>query len=93
MYELKIAPPVTSDVVDNLGESKKIIENDPEDEYEMDNEDDENKNQIAAKLFSTGQQCEVCGSVWTERVMEREQILIRCIKHGRGRKEINKIKF
>ena len=83
-YDLKIAQPVAGEGMDKLGENENITESDSEDEYETDSEDDEDHNPTKARMFSTGQKCEVCGSIWTETVREGGRVVIRCIKHRGG---------
>ena len=84
-FELKIAPSEASEVIERLGEKKILIEHDEEDEYVTDDEDNENVSPVTTRLLSTEHECEVCGSLWAERVRKGEKIIFRCIKHRKDR--------
>ena len=84
-YEVKIAPPVISQVMDNKLEETRSTAS--EEEYGTEDED-ENGLKVNTRLLGTEQGCEVCGSRWTEKMREGKDILFRCIKHRKGRQEI-----
>ena len=85
-YEVKIATIKKTEPF-SLEENKDILES--ESEYELESDEDENvvtNKEVNNIVFATEQQCEVCGSLWTEKVKDGDNIIFRCIKHRKKNK-------
>ena len=86
-YEVKIAV-IGKTVYTGSEENEEEFGNNTDDEYESD-EDENSKEEKNNIVLDTEQQCEVCGSFWTEKVREGENIIFRCIKHRKEKKQRN----
>jgi len=57
-----------------------------ESDFEESDYEEADIKKISTQVFSTDHACEVCGSIWTEKVKSAsdEAVVFRCIKHRRG---------
>ena len=83
-FELKPAP---LDIVSTDVDLKdKTLVEESESEYEESDYEEADIKKIFTQAFDTDHACEVCGSIWTEKVKSAsdEAVVFRCIKHRRG---------